>query len=163
MDTPSVPRVPLGDGSVSAAERQRRLREDYDWAWHDAVIARRYGGQTVVVYDHRILCSGANLDEAMQATRKLPDCPPERDLTLVVLPLCVAAEGTEYAWCLRNEAVQERYGGLVAAIQGQRVLGAGTDRSEALTDARAQQGAACPPEDALDFVLIPCCFQPLHA
>jgi len=134
-------------------ERQRQLDEDYLWATHDPAVQHCHGGQVVVVYQRRVVGAGPNLQEAWQDARSRTACPPQDDVAFVPVPLLTADQDPDFAWCLQNTEVRQRYGGLVAAVHQGKVWGAGANRDEAWRD--SQRLAGCPGPGELTFVLIP--------
>lgn len=56
---------------------------DYEWAWHDPEIQRKYVGLVVAVANRRVFGVGKNEDEAWAEAHKHPDCPPEGHLYFV--------------------------------------------------------------------------------
>jgi hypothetical protein len=146
----------MSDVAASAgpnAERQRQLDEDYAWWSESLEMQRRYGGQVLVVQRRTVWGEGRNLSEAWKDAQKRQGCPPQDDLTFVPIPLPTADEGSEFGWCLEDVGIQQRHGGLVAAVGRNKVWGAGVDRAEALEECRKQTD--CPPAEDLICVLIP--------
>jgi hypothetical protein len=68
---------------VELTERERQLRDDYDWILHDAEVQRSQAGKVVAVYRHRIVGAGKDHREAIQEALHRPDCPPREEIALV--------------------------------------------------------------------------------
>jgi hypothetical protein len=138
---------------AARAARQRQLDDDYQWGRHDPQVHRKYGGQVIVVHKHQVFGAGRDHDVAYQTARRRADCPSRKHLAYVVIPYFAAALDNEFSWCLKDLEIQKRYGGLVTAIHGRTILGAGNDRERAWRD--AQMDANCPAQTEVQFVVIP--------
>src|SRR5262245_18870743 len=66
-------------------EKELQFRADYDWCLRDPDIQQRYAGQVVAASHGRILGSGKNHVEALQAAQRSPGCPPRDEIALVYI------------------------------------------------------------------------------
>jgi CheY-like chemotaxis protein len=152
---------PFFDQAVSAAgpppppdPRQLQLNEDYRWATEDPEVQRRHGGQVVAVYQHEVWGAGRSHTEAFLAARERPGCPDRSRLAYAVIPDAEAElDDPEVGWCLNDPEAQRRYGGLVVAVSGGKIWGAGYDREDAWRV--AQRKPDCPAPGQLRYVVIP--------
>jgi hypothetical protein len=67
-------------------ERERQVREDYEWALRNPEVCKAYGGKVVVVHQRTVWGAGDNHTAALEAARRRPGCPPKSDLAIVVVP-----------------------------------------------------------------------------
>ena len=65
---------------------EQRIREDYEWALHDAHVQRKYGGKIVVVYQKTILGVGRTYQTAWAAAQRRRGCPPKHEVAMPVVP-----------------------------------------------------------------------------
>jgi hypothetical protein len=152
---PSLPdsRSFLDSGGMMVAGTQQQLDEDQQWAANDECLRQRYSGQVIVVYQRQVWGAGQSLAAAWENAQSQPGCPPQDDVAFVPIPILVAEPGSAYAWCLTDPDIQDRFGGLIAAITGDKIWGGGYTHAEAWQDAQFQPG--CPPVSEVTFALIP--------
>jgi hypothetical protein len=134
-------------------EREQQNNEDFNWCLYDPVVQRQYAGMVVAAHRRQIWGAGMTYAEAMNEARAKEGCPPKDQMVLVVVPYPMADDCPEYEWCLTDREVQRQYGGLIVAVHGRTVWGAGNDRAAAWDAARQQPG--CPAAEDLAFVQVP--------
>jgi hypothetical protein len=80
-----------------------------------------------------------------------------RDWAVLSAPFSPAEQDLDatYDWCLTDEGVQERYGGLVVVASNKEVLGAGRTHTLAWEDAQQKHQGRCPPRAKVVFVAVP--------
>jgi hypothetical protein len=64
-------------------ERERQLRDDYDWARGDQRVREQYAGLFVAVHRKAVLGSGQTPGDAVREALTKPDCPARQALAKV--------------------------------------------------------------------------------
>jgi hypothetical protein len=67
-------------------EREQQIWEDHEWCLHDAKVQRKYGGQAVIAYQHKIWGVGKNYLEAWADAQLKPGCPAKEMVAKVLVP-----------------------------------------------------------------------------
>jgi hypothetical protein len=93
MATQSSPPPAFTGQAQGLDERERQLREDYEWCLRDAEAQRAYAGQVVAVHQKKVWGAGKTHGEALQAALARPGCPPRECLAKVFVEGPVAAGG----------------------------------------------------------------------
>ncbi len=68
---------------VELDEREKQIREDYQWVLQDGTTQREQAGKVVAVHKRKIWGVGANHAAALAAARERPECPCQQELALV--------------------------------------------------------------------------------
>ena len=66
--------------------RARRRTRDQKWCLETIDVRKRYSNQVVAVCDCKVWGSGDTVDAAFATAAAQKDCPPPKDLVVVVLP-----------------------------------------------------------------------------
>ena len=69
--------------ALALSERERQMRDDYDWALRDPTVQGRHGGMVVAVSRQRIWGSGRTHRDALSDAMGQPGCPPREEIALV--------------------------------------------------------------------------------
>jgi hypothetical protein len=64
-------------------EREKQLREDYEWVLHDTTIQRQQAGKVIAVHKKKIWGAGASHAAALTEALQSRDCPRRQELALV--------------------------------------------------------------------------------
>jgi hypothetical protein len=83
MTTQRRRKLAISKPIVELDERERQIREHYQWVLRDGKIQREQAGNVVAVHKRRIWGIGANHAAALAAALKRPRCPSKQELALV--------------------------------------------------------------------------------
>jgi hypothetical protein len=81
-------------GVKALDERERQIREDYEWCLRDPAIQQTYGGNVVVVHKRRVWAAARTHRAALRAALRCGGCPPREQLALVFVEGRPSANGS---------------------------------------------------------------------
>jgi hypothetical protein len=76
---------PQGAPDAGLGERERQVREDYEWCLRDGGVQRAHAGKVVAVHRRTVWGVADNHEQAVAEALRREGCPPRESLAVVFI------------------------------------------------------------------------------